>query len=114
MIETEPSDGQNQQTAESNSNHLIDFLIYFFVFILVPNEPALDTSLQDNTDDVEQKYPAPKLSKPVEKTIHPRNLKEFANTGSAPINCIGANQRDSMSIEVRECLMTSPRNINYI
>ena len=51
-------------------------------------------------------YEVPTLSKPLESTIHPRTLKEFARTGSNPIKCAGSHQRDAIQIKVSQTALT--------
>jgi hypothetical protein len=79
------------------------------------NETPFNTSLPNNTTDITESYASPTLIKPLEKTNHPRKLREFfEKTVSAPIKCVKSNQRDSIQIKVREYPMNLTININYI
>jgi len=102
----------NQNT---DCNYILIFKIISFSFIIVQNEinpPAvnvdipLETSLPNHTPTTEQtiKYKSPEISKLLKSTIHPRTLKEFATTGSSPIQCVKSNQREPLHIKVRRAV----------
>ena len=58
-------------------------------------------------------YDAPALVKPLESTIHPRNLLEFHRTGSNPVQCAGSGQRDRIVINVSREYPRSIRDSTY-
>jgi hypothetical protein len=102
----------NQNT---DCNYILIFQIISFSFIIVHNEInpplvnvdiSLETSLPNHSPTTEQtiKYDPPQISKPVKSTIHPRTLKEFATTGSSPIQCVNSNQREPLHIKVRRAV----------
>jgi hypothetical protein len=114
MSQPQPSNDINNQNAESNFSHLNNFPTDCFISILVQNETneiPLNTSLADNTADIIEIYTSPTLIKSLEKTIHPRTLKEFAKTGSSPIQCANSNQRDRLQIKVGQCIKNLKINI---
>lgn len=47
-------------------------------------------------------YNVPVPTKQLENKIHPRTLKEFARTGSNPVQCADSNQRDPIQVPVSE------------
>ena len=49
-------------------------------------------------------YPPPSIDKEIKNTIHPRTLKEFSQSGSAPVRCIESGQREPLHIRVRNRL----------
>ncbi len=55
-------------------------------------------SVFEELTDIVEKYRPPTLRKLLEKKIHPRTFKEFAQTGSNPVQCINSNQRDPIPI----------------
>jgi hypothetical protein len=114
MSQPQPSNDINNQNAESNFSHLNNFPTDCFISILVQNETndiPLNTSLPDNTADIIETYASPTLIKSLEKTIHPRTLKEFAKTGSSPIQCVNSNQRDPVPIKVGQSIKNLKMNI---
>jgi hypothetical protein len=50
------------------------------------------------------KYPPPSMVKKIQNTIHPRTLKEFSQSGSAPVQGINSGQREPLHMHVRTCL----------
>lgn len=114
MSQLTPASDINSQDIESIHIHLIDFQTKFLIFILVQNDTLVNTSSQndvttthvDNSTsetpiDISVKYCEPTLIKPINSTFHPRNLKEFSQTGSSPIQCEDSGQRDGLQIRVR-------------
>ncbi|CAF0844276.1 unnamed protein product [Adineta steineri] len=63
-----------------------------------PTSP--DVSTPDQSLDVSETYGKPTITKLLQSTIHPRTLKEFAETGSAPLRCVNSKQGDPLHIEV--------------
>jgi hypothetical protein len=47
-------------------------------------------------------YGPPEIPK-LNSTRHPRNFREFAQTGSSPITFVGYNERDPLQIGVGNC-----------
>jgi hypothetical protein len=62
-----------------------------------------DSSLEESMNE-QKTYDPPKINKPLKNTNHPRTLKEFANSGSAPVQCNNSKQREPLHISVRNCL----------
>lgn len=54
--------------------------------------------------NVSNRYSKPTMVNSLNGKIHPRTLKEFSQTHSAPVQCDKPGQRDKLQIGVRKCL----------
>jgi hypothetical protein len=69
--------------------------------ISLPNDTSASTT---NVINVQKSYVLPKLDKPLKSTCHLRTLKEFAKSGSSPIQCVDSMQREPFKMSVRDYL----------
>jgi len=75
----------------------------------LPNDVLTTTADANNATietpmDIPNNYNPPTMIKLLKNTFHPRTLKEFAETGSSPLQCVNSKQREPLHIEVRDCL----------